>query len=58
MPGLTPTVPYKKKGDNVAAKEQLTKAIDLFKECSADGWIKMTEEKLARLIWATVHAWG
>jgi len=41
---------YKKKGDNVAAKEQLARAIDLFRECGADGWVTMTEEKLARLM--------
>jgi class 3 adenylate cyclase/tetratricopeptide (TPR) repeat protein len=41
---------YKKKGDNVAAKEQLTRAIELFRECGADGWVTMTEEKLAKLM--------
>jgi class 3 adenylate cyclase len=40
---------YKKKGDNVAAKKELARAIDLFRECGADGWVTMTEEKLARL---------
>jgi hypothetical protein len=41
---------YKKKGDMAAAKEQLARAIDLFKECGADGWVTITEEKLARLM--------
>ena len=40
---------FKKKGDIQGAKEQLTKAIDLFKECNADGWVTKTEEKLASL---------
>ena len=30
---------FKKKGDIQGAKEQLTKAIDLFRECGADGWV-------------------
>jgi class 3 adenylate cyclase/tetratricopeptide (TPR) repeat protein len=38
---------FKKKGDIPGAKEQLTKAIDLFRECGADGWVTRTEEKLA-----------
>jgi class 3 adenylate cyclase/AAA+ ATPase superfamily predicted ATPase len=40
---------YKKKGDIEGAKGQLTKAIDLFEECGADGWVEMTKEKLAKL---------
>ena len=39
----------KKKGDIQGAKEQLTKAIDLFRECGADGWVTRTEQKLASL---------
>ena len=39
---------YKKKGETLKAKEQLIKAIDLFRECGADGWVTMTEEKLAQ----------
>jgi len=41
---------FKKKGDIQAAKEQLARAIDLFRECGADGWVTITEEKLARLM--------
>jgi hypothetical protein len=41
---------YKKKGDISMAKEQLNKAIDLFRECGADGWVTMTEEKLTKLM--------
>jgi len=40
---------FRKKGDNQGAKEQLTKAVDLFKECGADGWVTRTEKALAKL---------
>jgi tetratricopeptide (TPR) repeat protein len=40
---------FKKKGDITQAKEQLTKAIDLFRECRADGWVERTEKALAEL---------
>jgi tetratricopeptide (TPR) repeat protein len=40
---------FKKKGDIQGAKEQLTKAIDIFKECRADGWVTRTQESLAKL---------
>jgi cytochrome b involved in lipid metabolism len=40
---------FKKKGDIQGAKEQLTKAIDLFRECGADGWVTRTERELASL---------
>ncbi|TRZ75033.1 MAG: hypothetical protein D4R93_05560, partial [Deltaproteobacteria bacterium] len=38
---------FKKKGDVHGAKEQLNKAIDLFRECGADGWVTRTEKTLA-----------
>jgi len=37
---------FKKKGDRTGAEEQLTKAIDLFKECRADGWVTRTGREL------------
>ena len=40
---------FKKKGDIQGAKEQLTKAIDLFWECGADGWVTRTEKTLAEI---------
>jgi tetratricopeptide (TPR) repeat protein len=40
---------FKKKGDIQGAKEQLTKAIDLFRECGADGWVTRMEKTLAEL---------
>ncbi len=39
----------KRKRDPVKAKEHLWKAIEIFKECGADGWVKKYEEKLASL---------
>ena len=41
---------FKKKGDVQRAKEQLTKAIDLFRECGADGWVTRTENALAEVL--------
>jgi tetratricopeptide (TPR) repeat protein len=40
---------FKKKGDNQGAKEQLTKSIDIFRECGADGWVTRTEETLTEI---------
>jgi class 3 adenylate cyclase/tetratricopeptide (TPR) repeat protein len=38
---------FKRKGDQSKAKENLAKAIDILKECGADGWVKKYEEELA-----------
>ena len=38
---------FKKKGDISKAKEQLTTAIGLFKECGADGWVEKYEKELS-----------
>jgi tetratricopeptide (TPR) repeat protein len=40
---------FKKKGDTHGAKEQLTKAIDLFQKCGADGWVEKYEKELVRI---------
>jgi hypothetical protein len=40
---------FKNKEDIQGAKEQLTKAIDLFKECGADGWVRKYEKEMAKL---------
>jgi tetratricopeptide (TPR) repeat protein len=40
---------FKRKGDKSKAKENLAKAIDILKECGADGWVKKYEEELASL---------
>ena len=38
---------FKKKGSQQKAKENLSKAIEIFVECGADGWVDKTEEELA-----------
>jgi tetratricopeptide (TPR) repeat protein len=40
---------FKKKDDRAGVKEQLTKAIDIFRECGADGWLEKSEKELALL---------
>jgi tetratricopeptide (TPR) repeat protein len=40
---------FKKKGDIQGAKEQFTKAIDIFRECGADGWVEKYEKELVRI---------
>lgn len=39
----------KRKGDQSGAKENLTKAIEIFKECGADGWVEKYEKELTAL---------
>ena len=40
---------FVKKDDIQRTKEQLTKAINLFWECGADGWVTLTEKTLTEL---------
>jgi tetratricopeptide (TPR) repeat protein len=40
---------FKKKGEPSKAREQLTKAIALFRECGADGWVEKYEKELVRI---------
>jgi hypothetical protein len=40
---------FKRKEDFTKAKENLTKAIDIFTECGADGWVAKYEKDLAAL---------
>ena len=40
---------FKRKGDREKAKEQLGRAIDIYKECGADGWVTRAEEEMAKL---------
>ena len=40
---------FKRKGDQSKAKENLTKALDIYKQCGADGWVKKYEEDSASL---------
>ena len=40
---------YKRKNDPSKAKENLNKAIEIFKECGADGWVERYEKDLDSL---------
>jgi len=40
---------FKRKDDRSKAKENLGKAIEIFRECGADGWVRKTEKELAAL---------
>ena len=40
---------FKRKGDLSKARENLSKAIEIFKECGADGWVEKYEKELATL---------
>jgi tetratricopeptide (TPR) repeat protein len=39
----------KRKGDLPGAKEKLSKAIEIYRECGADGWLKKAQQDLAKL---------
>ena len=40
---------FKRKSDQSKAKENLNKAIEILKECGADGWVEKYEKELALL---------
>jgi hypothetical protein len=40
---------FKRKGDRLKAQENLGRAIELFKECGADGWVEKYGKELAGL---------
>jgi len=40
---------FKKKGNLSQAREKLNSAIDIFRECGANGWVKKYEEEFAGL---------
>ena len=40
---------FKRKGDRLKAKENLAKAIEILRECGADGWVKKHQEELAAI---------
>jgi tetratricopeptide (TPR) repeat protein len=40
---------FKRKGERLKTRENLGKAIEIFKECGADGWIEKYEKELAAL---------
>jgi tetratricopeptide (TPR) repeat protein len=37
----------KRKGDRLKARENLGKAIEILKECGADGWVEKYQKELA-----------
>ena len=41
---------FKRKGDQPKAREKLGKAIEILKECSADGWVEKYEKELEPLL--------
>jgi class 3 adenylate cyclase/tetratricopeptide (TPR) repeat protein len=40
---------FKRKGDRLKAQENLGKAIEILKECGADGWVEKYEKELAKI---------
>jgi class 3 adenylate cyclase/tetratricopeptide (TPR) repeat protein len=40
---------FKRKGDRSKAQENLGKAMEIFKECGADGWVEKAERELASI---------
>jgi hypothetical protein len=40
---------WKREGDAAKARESYRTAIEIFRECSADGWVKKYEVELAHL---------
>ena len=40
---------FQRKDDRSKAKENLGKAIEIFRQCGADGWVRKTKEELAAL---------
>ena len=40
---------FKKKGDFSRAKEKRIRAVEIFRQCGADGWVKKYEEELIPL---------
>ena len=40
---------FKRRGNQPKARENLNKAIEIYRECGADGWVKKAEKELATL---------
>ena len=40
---------FKRKGDLPEARQNPNKAIEILRECGADGWVEKSEEELARI---------
>ena len=41
---------FKRRGDRLKTQENLGKAIEILKECGADGWVAKYEKELAKLL--------
>jgi tetratricopeptide (TPR) repeat protein len=41
---------FKRKGDRLKAQENLDKAIEILKECGADGWVEKYKQELTTLL--------
>jgi phage tail tape-measure protein len=41
---------FKRKGDRLKVQENLGKAIEILKECGADGWVEKYEKEPATLL--------
>ncbi len=48
MPGYAEGL-LKRKGEKSKAKENLGKAIEIYRECGADGWVEKYEKELAAI---------
>ena len=40
---------FKRRGNRLKARENLSKAIEIYRECGADGWVEKSEKELAAL---------
>ena len=40
---------FKRKGDRLKARENLSKAIEILKECGSDGWVEKYEKEMAAI---------
>jgi tetratricopeptide (TPR) repeat protein len=41
---------FKRKGEKLKAKENLSVAIEIFRKCGADGWVEKAEEEITSLV--------
>jgi len=41
---------FKRKGDRLKVQENFGKAIEILKECGADGWVEKTQKELTEIL--------
>jgi len=46
---------FRRKSDKSKAREALGKAIEILKECGAEGWVKKYEKELATFSYITIE---